>query len=76
MAFTKQEFDAVKIGDRVGAVDGPGQSPKNNAAKVVQKVQDRWGLHLVVEFEPGAGAARERGTVHGFTKVGIGWYKL
>lgn len=76
MAFTREEFNAVKIGAVVGAVDGPGQSPKNNLATVVQKVEDRWGLHLVVEFKTDERGSRSRDTVTGFTKVGIGWYDM
>lgn len=71
MAFTKAEFDAVNIGDRVGAVSGPGEHPEDRAGTVKEKVEDRWGLHLVVEWPD-----KTWDTCHGFTKVGIGWYAL
>jgi hypothetical protein len=76
MAFTPEEFAAVKIGQRVGTVTGPCERPKDNAGTVTQKVEDRWGVHLVVQFDEDSRRGAVIETCHGFTKVGIGWYDL
>lgn len=76
MAFTKEQFDAVNIGDRVGTVTGPGERPEDNAGKVTQKVEDRWGYHLIVVFDQDSRYGEHADSCHGFTKVGIGWYML
>jgi hypothetical protein len=39
MAFTPEEFAAVKIGQRVGTVTGPCERPKDNAGTVTQKLK-------------------------------------
>lgn len=76
MAFTKTEFDAIHIGHRVGTVAGPGERAKDRTGVVTQKVEDRWGQHLVVKFDKGTDREGATDTCHGFTKVGIGWYDL
>lgn len=67
--MTKDIFD-VKIGDKIGFVDGPGVQPEDNVGEVTKKVEDRWGKHLVVKLED-----RET-TVHVLSTVGIGAYLL
>lgn len=69
--YKKPDIFDVDIGDKVGAVDGPGQRPEDNVFAIVEKVKDRWGRHLRIRNEQG----REE-TVHSFTDRGIGWYYL
>ena len=61
----------VKIGQRIGAVDGPGRSPKDDQGMVTQIVTNRWGAHAVVLMDNG-----RKDSIHSFTDVGIGWYLL
>ena len=66
------KFQNIKIGDLLGGVDGPGQSPADNTYTVVAKVEDRWGEHLVaVNDETG-----EEHKVPSLTTVGVGMYHL
>lgn len=67
----KATFAAVKIGDVVGLVTGPGTFPKDNWGMVVCKVENIWGSHVEAEFESG-----ERHSIHNFTDKGIGFYRL
>lgn len=76
MSFSKAEFEAVKIGSIVGTVTGPGEYPKSRKAIVTEKVETKWGFHLVCKFLPGTDRAGSVDTCSGFTKVGIGWYLL
>ena len=74
MAFTPAEFAAIKFGQRVGVVDGPGQSAKNNAGTIKRKVETEWGYSVEVEMDEDRNGPRL--SCSGFTKVGIGWYLL
>jgi hypothetical protein len=59
-------------GQRVGVVDGPGQSPCGNAGTVLCQVQDRWGTHAVVLMDTG-----KTSICNGLnTGPGIGWHTL
>lgn len=40
-------------GQRVGVVDGPGQSPARNAGAVICHVVDRWGTHALIMMDSG-----------------------
>jgi hypothetical protein len=64
-------LDIPTIGERVGAVSGPGEWPKDNAGVVTEVVESRWGRHAVVQMDDG-----RTDTCHGLTTVGIGWYRL
>lgn len=66
-----QTFESVTLGERVGFVYGPGEHPRNKVAKVIDKGTNRWGNHIKVRFDDG-----EIHTVHSFTTVGIGAYRL
>ena len=66
----KNLFD-TQIGDRVRMVDSPGENPEDHIFIVTEKIEDRFGKRLVVKNEDG-----DRETVHSFTEIGIGWYKL
>jgi|ERR1035437_6144540 hypothetical protein len=76
-AHKADPFANVEIGDEVGAVSGPGQSPFDRRARVVSKVEDRWGRHLDVKFVSDLGFEDGNSdTVHYFVTSGIGWYNL
>lgn len=67
----KETFDSVEIGEKVDSWDGFGGRRRST---VMAKVEDRWGRHLKAKFDnPEDG---EWTTVHGFTKVGIGHYRV
>lgn len=60
------------VGQRVGAVDGSCQSPRNNAGTVTEVVTNRWGTHAVVQMDDGS-----KETCHGLnSQPGIGWFLL
>ena len=63
-------FDA-KLGDSVGFVCGPGQSPPETAGLVYGQISNQWGRHLRVKMSDWTFR-----TVHSFTSVGIGAYYL
>jgi len=65
----KDEFDSVKIGEKVGFVFGPGEFPEDNLGVVTAKVEDRWGFHIDVVMDGG-----NQVSVEGFTKNGVGCY--
>lgn len=70
-------WNSVRIGEEIGFIDGPGQSLSDCVGTVTQKVEDRWGLHVVVGFPRVLGEPdRLPETVHGFTTVGIGAYRM
>lgn len=59
-------------GARIGAVDGPGQHPRDRAGIVLCHVTDRWGTHAVVLMDAGN---TER--CHSLNDgPGIGWHLL
>jgi hypothetical protein len=66
--------DLPKVGDRVGAIDGPGQFPRAGLCRtgtVTEIVTDRWYTFARVQMDDG-----RSDTCHGLTTVGIGWYAL
>jgi len=67
----REEFDSVKLGDRVGFVFGPGEFPRERQGMVTAKIEDAWGLHIKVVMDKG-----NKVLVEGFTKVGVGCYQL
>ena len=69
--MNKQEFEATKIGMRVGFVFGPGEFPQHNPGTVTAKIEDRWGFHVMTELDKGNHLSAER-----FTETGIGCYLL
>lgn len=75
MSNIKQQLQTINIGATVGFKYGPGEFPEDNVFKVTQKVEDRWGFHLVVENSEG-----ETKTVSTMLKMvgehGIGAYLL
>ncbi|MEA1997742.1 MAG: hypothetical protein U9N61_00240 [Euryarchaeota archaeon] len=69
--MNKQEFESVKLGERIGFVFCPGESPEHNQGVVTAKVEVSWGFHVSVKKEDGQWL-----TVEGFTDKGIGCYRL
>lgn len=67
----REEFDSVKLGDRIGFVFGPGESPEHNQGTVTAKREDEWGFHVYVKTDSGNSVS-----VEGFTKKGVGCYRL
>jgi hypothetical protein len=65
------DINEANIGDYVGAVDGPGQNPKDNVYRIISKETSRFGSFLKVQNEQG-----NIETVEHFTDIGIGWYYL
>ena len=65
------DINEANIGDLVGAIDGPGQNPKDNVYRIISKETSRFGSFLKVQNEQG-----NMETVEHFTDIGIGWYYL
>lgn len=59
-------------GQRVGVIDGPGQSPLNNPGTVLCHFTDRWGTHAVVMMDNGK--VKHCNRLNG--GPGIGWHAL
>jgi hypothetical protein len=60
-----------RVGDRVGAVCGPGQAPENDPGTVTSVVDARFGPYAQVHMDSG-----REDTCHSLTTVGIGWHRL
>jgi len=67
----REEFDNVKLGERIGFVFGPGEFPQDTQGTVTAKREDEWGFHVYVKRDNGNSVS-----VEGFTKRGIGCYRL
>lgn len=68
----REEYDTIKLGERVGFVFGPGEFPEHNQGTVTAKREDEWGFHAQVKMDNGSNSE----SVDGFTKKGIGCYRL
>lgn len=60
-----------KVGDRIGAVCGPGMLTDDDPGTVTEIVTTRWGTSAKVAMDDGRTEFCE-----GLTDVGIGWYLL
>ena len=67
----REEFDSIKLGDRIGFVSGPGEFPEHNQGTITAKTEDRWGFHVDIKMDDGDNVSAER-----FTKTGVGCYQL
>lgn len=67
----REEFDNVKLGERIGFVFGPGEFPQHNQGTVTAKIEDEWGFHVHVKMDNGNSVSAEM-----FTKSGVGCYRL
>jgi len=48
-----QPLVVPEAGQRVGAVDGPGQFPADNAGTIMCQITDRWGTRALVVMDKG-----------------------
>lgn len=60
-----------KVGDRIGAVCGPGMLKNDDPGTVIEIVSSKWGDSAKVAMDDGRTEYCE-----GLTNVGIGWYLL
>ena len=60
-----------KVGDRIGAVCGPGMLRNDDPGTVTEIVSSKWGDSAKVAMDDGRTEFCE-----GLTNVGIGWYLL
>lgn len=54
--FTGQEFREIKIGQRMGAVCGPGEFPQPGLCregKITEKLRSGWGDFCLIVFDDG-----------------------
>lgn len=65
----KNLFETVQIGDKVKSEDGCGPA---RAWTVTEKITNRWGLSLALSNDEDG----TKGSCHGFTEIGIGFYYL
>lgn len=62
---------SANIGDKIGVKSTPCANPSDFMGTVIEKVENRFGKHLVVKLQDGT-----TDTVHSFREVGLGWYYL
>lgn len=67
----KEEFDSIKIGERVGFVFGPGEFPEHNQGTITAKARGDYGFYVDIRMDNGDIERAE-----GFVKKGIGCYLL
>lgn len=65
------ELFNANVGDKVGVITMPGQSPSDFTGVVTAKVEDKWGKNLVIKLQDGSAD-----TCHSFRTFGNGWYYL